>query len=260
MLSGSSCGRRLGCWVRCVLRPECSRCVLLVCSRRSWRAASLFAVAMWPACGGRVAFSFCGFYSGQPVLRWVCLVVAHLYSACLELGFLVLSPPLWAGSFVCLPLSSPHHGRLDRVSGMFDRRKGFGWVAVVVVALGREGRGGFSSACGAPPRCAFTCRALCCAVAGAGASPVALVCVPHWWLARCLARKESFIVISALCVCCASPAACCWCRVSCCFLLMRKMFYLLKYNQSRIPQARDKQVEENQDQSMKGCSVNSERC
>ena len=25
-------------------------------------------------------------------------------------------------------------------------------------------------------------------------------------------------------------------------------------------QARDKQVEENQDQSMKGCSVNSERC
>ena len=29
---------------------------------------------------------------------------------------------------------------------------------------------------------------------------------------------------------------------------------LLKYNQSRIPQARDKQVEEDQDQSMKGCS------
>ena len=29
---------------------------------------------------------------------------------------------------------------------------------------------------------------------------------------------------------------------------------LLKYNPSRITQARDKQVEENQDQSMKGCS------
>ena len=29
---------------------------------------------------------------------------------------------------------------------------------------------------------------------------------------------------------------------------------LLKYNQSRITQARDKQVEEDQDQSMKGCS------
>ena len=29
---------------------------------------------------------------------------------------------------------------------------------------------------------------------------------------------------------------------------------LLKYNQSRIPQARDKQVEDKQDQSMKGCS------
>ena len=29
---------------------------------------------------------------------------------------------------------------------------------------------------------------------------------------------------------------------------------LLRYNQSRITQARDKQVEENQDQSMKGCS------
>ena len=26
-------------------------------------------------------------------------------------------------------------------------------------------------------------------------------------------RLESFIVISTLCVCCASPAACCWCRV-----------------------------------------------
>ena len=59
---------------------------------------------------------------------------------------------------------------------------------------------------------------------------------------------------------CASPAACCWCRVSCCLFLMSKMFCLLKYNQSRIAQARDKQVEENQDQSMKGCSVNSERC
>ena len=71
---------------------------------------------------------------------------------------------------------------------------------------------------------------------------------------------EGFIVISTLCVCCASPAACCWCRVSCCLFLMSKMFYLLKYNQSRITQARDKQVEEDQDQSMKGCSVNSERC
>ena len=30
--------------------------------------------------------------------------------------------------------------------------------------------------------------------------------------------------------------------------------FLLKYNQSRITQARDKQVEEDQDQSMKGCS------
>ena len=29
---------------------------------------------------------------------------------------------------------------------------------------------------------------------------------------------------------------------------------LCKYNQSRITQARDKQVEEGQDQSMKGCS------
>ena len=71
---------------------------------------------------------------------------------------------------------------------------------------------------------------------------------------------ESFIVISTLCVCCASPAACCWCRVSCCLFVMRKMFYLLKYNQSRITQARDKQVEENQGRSIKGCSVNSERC
>ena len=73
-------------------------------------------------------------------------------------------------------------------------------------------------------------------------------------------REESVIAISTLCVCCASPAACCWSRVSCCLFLMRKMVYLLKYNQSRISQAGDKQVEEIQDQSMKGCSVNSERC
>ena len=65
---------------------------------------------------------------------------------------------------------------------------------------------------------------------------------------------------ASACVCCASLAACCWCRVSCCLFLMRKMFYLLNYDQSRITQARDKQVEENQDQSVKGCSVNSKRC
>ena len=67
-------------------------------------------------------------------------------------------------------------------------------------------------------------------------------------------------MISTLCVCCASPAATCWCRASCFLCLMKKAFYLLKYNQSGITKARDKQVEENQDQSMKGCSVNSERC
>ena len=67
-------------------------------------------------------------------------------------------------------------------------------------------------------------------------------------------RAESLVVISTLYVCYASPAACCWRKVSCCLFLMRKMFYLLKYNQSRITQARDKQVEEIQDQSMKGCS------
>ena len=74
------------------------------------------------------------------------------------------------------------------------------------------------------------------------------------------AGRESFIVISTLCVCCASPAACCRCRVSCCLFLMRKMFCLLKYNQSRIAQARDRQVEENHDQHMKGWRVNSQRC
>ena len=34
------------------------------------------------------------------------------------------------------------------------------------------------------------------------------------------------------------------------------MFYLLKYNHSRIIPARDKQVEDKQDQSMKDCSHN----
>ena len=39
----------------------------------------------------------------------------------------------------------------------------------------------------------------------------------------------------------------------------RKAFVCLKYSQSRIAQANSMQGEENQDQSMKGCSVNSER-
>ena len=69
--------------------------------------------------------------------------------------------------------------------------------------------------------------------------------------------QETFILISALCF--VSPAACCWCRVSCCLFLEMKSFCLQKYSQSKIAQARGVQGEENQDQSMKGCSVNSER-
>ena len=51
--------------------------------------------------------------------------------------------------------------------------------------------------------------------------------------------------------------------LSCCLLLVQgflllvsdeEIVLLLKYNRSRIPQARDKQVEDGQDQSMKGCS------
>ena len=68
---------------------------------------------------------------------------------------------------------------------------------------------------------------------------------------------EKFIVVSALCF--ASPAACCWCRVSCCLFLEMKSCCLLKYSKSRIAQANGMQGEENQDQSMKGCSVNSDR-
>ena len=48
-------------------------------------------------------------------------------------------------------------------------------------------------------------------------------------------------------------------RVSCCLFLEMKSFCLLKYSKSRIAQARGVQGEENQDQSTKGCSVNSER-
>ena len=50
--------------------------------------------------------------------------------------------------------------------------------------------------------------------------------------------------------------SCCLLLVSgsCCLFLMMKMFHCLKYNQSRIAQARDKQVADKQDQSMKGCS------
>ena len=68
---------------------------------------------------------------------------------------------------------------------------------------------------------------------------------------------ERFIVVSALCF--ASPVACCWCRVPCCLFLEMKSFCLLKYSQSVIAQAKSMQGEENQHQSMEGCSVNSER-
>ena len=78
-----------------------------------------------------------------------------------------------------------------------------------------------------------------------------------WRLVVDYRQPERFIVVSTLCF--ASPAACCWCRVSCCLFLEMKSFCLLKYSQSRIAQARGMQGEENQDQSMKGCSVNSER-
>ena len=61
-------------------------------------------------------------------------------------------------------------------------------------------------------------------------------------------------MISTLCVCCASPAACCWCKVFLLLVFDEENVLLLKYNQSRISQARDKQVEDKQDQGMKGCS------
>ena len=80
---------------------------------------------------------------------------------------------------------------------------------------------------------------------GTGLLPVRRDCLPL--------LPESLIVLSALCFCCASPAACCDVE----FLLLvfdDENVLLLKYNQSRITQARDTQVEDKQDQSMKGCS------
>ena len=66
-------------------------------------------------------------------------------------------------------------------------------------------------------------------------------------------RQESVIVFPALCF--DVPLLLLAAGVG--FLLLvfddYKVF-LLKYNQSRITQARDRQVEDKQDQSMKGCS------
>ena len=59
-----------------------------------------------------------------------------------------------------------------------------------------------------------------------------------------------FLLLLLLAVGVGFPAACFW---------KMKTFCLQKYSQSRITQARSVQGEENQDQSMKGCSVNSER-
>ena len=81
---------------------------------------------------------------------------------------------------------------------------------------------------------------------GTGLLPVRRDCLP-------LATTKFYSVFSTVFLMCLS---CCLLVVygSCCLFLMRKMCYLLKYNHSRITQARDKQVEDKQDQSMKGCS------
>ena len=61
---------------------------------------------------------------------------------------------------------------------------------------------------------------------------------------------SGFSTVFSLCL------SCCLLLVegSCYLFLMRKMFYLLKCNHSRITQAREKQIEDKQDQSMGGCS------
>ena len=68
-----------------------------------------------------------------------------------------------------------------------------------------------------------------------------------------LATRTFYSDFSTVCLLCLS---CCLLLVSgsCCLFLDEENDLLLKYNQSRITQARDKQVEEGQDQSMKGCS------
>ena len=80
---------------------------------------------------------------------------------------------------------------------------------------------------------------------GMGLLPVRTDCLPL--------LPESFIVFSALCF--DVPLLLLAAGVG--FLLLvfdEEHFLLLKYNQSRITQARDKQVEDKQDPSMKGCS------
>ena len=68
-----------------------------------------------------------------------------------------------------------------------------------------------------------------------------------------LATRKVYSDFNTVCLLC----------LSCCLLLVEGFLLLvldeenvllLKYNQSRISQARDKQVEHKQDQSMKGCN------
>ena len=81
--------------------------------------------------------------------------------------------------------------------------------------------------------------------------------MPSSWLSG----KDKFIVFSALCF--ASPAACCWCRVSCCFFLEMKSFGFDEIQSLQVTPGYPKPIvckeKRIQDQSMKGCSVDSER-
>ena len=81
---------------------------------------------------------------------------------------------------------------------------------------------------------------------GTGLLPVRRNCLP-------LDTRRFYSVFSIMLLMCLS---CCLLLVSgsCCLFLMMTMIYCLEYNQSRITQARDKQVEDKQDQSMRGCS------
>ena len=79
-----------------------------------------------------------------------------------------------------------------------------------------------------------------------GLLPVRRDCLP-------LATRRFHSVLSTVFLMCLS---CCLLLVSgsCCLFFDDENVLLLKYNQSGVTQAKDKQVEDKQDQSMKGCS------
>ena len=153
--------------------------------------SACFGVALWPASGCPAALRCFGSSSTQLVLRWVCIAVASLYSACLGLGLLCCRQCYaWVVWLVCRRL------RLLMVSlsscwvwlAVVCRLE---YVSVALVASGWNRRAGLRSACCAPPNGPLACHAVVGPARIVGRAVLVLAPppwsdVPCWCCAHCL--------------------------------------------------------------------------